>query len=92
MRAGEEFLLLDWAPVDRVGQQVRSDTAVGVRRKVSVVGEDMLAGYIGGKLHQQAGVAQANVQWIENFCLVELVLRNVTLAKRRHPEIDERTG
>ena len=35
---------------------------------------------------------QADVQRIENFCLIELVLGNVALAKRGHPEIDERTG
>ena len=40
---------------------------VGVRRKISVVGKDILAGHISGKLYEQAGVAQANVKRIEDF-------------------------
>ena len=65
---------------------------VGVRGKVGVVGEDILAGHVSGKLHEQAFLAQADVERIERFRFVELVLGNVALAKRRHSEIDERTG
>ena len=50
----------------------------------------MLARHIGGKLHEQAGVAQADVQRIEDLGLVEPFGGNIALAQRRHPEVDER--
>jgi hypothetical protein len=40
----------------------------------------MLARYISGKLHKEAGVAQPNVERVEDFSFVELLLRNVALA------------
>src|SRR5260370_1383850 len=66
------------------------DPRVGIRRKVSIIRKDLLTRHVGGKLHKQARLAQANVQWIEHLGLVELLLRHIALAKRRHPEIDER--
>jgi hypothetical protein len=39
----------------------------------------MLTGDIGGKLHEQAYVAQANVKRIEDLGVVEFFLRNVAL-------------
>ena len=50
----------------------------------------MLARHIGGKLHEQAGLAQPDVQRIEDLGLVEPLGRDIALAQRRHPEIDER--
>jgi hypothetical protein len=40
----------------------------------------MLTRHISRKLHEQAGVAQANMKWIEYLGLVELFLGNVALA------------
>ena len=51
----------------------------------------MLTRHIGGKLHEQAGLAQPDVQWIEDLGLVEPFGGNIALAQRRHSEIDERT-
>jgi hypothetical protein len=39
----------------------------------------MLTGHISRKLYEQAGVAQANVKRIEDFCLVEPLRGNVAL-------------
>ena len=75
----------------RVPLRVRHP-GVGVRGEVGVIGKDLLTGHIGGKLHQQAGVAQPNVQRIEDLGLVEPLLGDVALAERRHPEVDERAG
>ena len=44
---------------------------VRIRGKVSIVGEDILAGHISGELHEQACVAQADMEWIEHACFVE---------------------
>ena len=64
---------------------------VRVRGKVGVIGENTLARHVRGKLHEQACLAQADVQRIEGFGFVERHLGNVALTKRRHPEIDEGT-
>ena len=39
----------------------------------------MLTGHISGKLYEQAGVAQANVKRIEDFCIVELLGGDIAL-------------
>ena len=63
---------------------------VGVRREVRVVGEDVLAGHVRGQLDEQALVAQADVQRVEDLRVVEALRGQVALAKRRHPKVDER--
>ena len=40
----------------------------------------MLTRHISGKLYEQAGVAQANVKRIEDFCIVELLGGHIALA------------
>ena len=40
----------------------------------------MFAGNVGGKLHEQAGVAQADMQRIEDLGIIELFRGNVALA------------
>ena len=49
----------------------------------------MLTRNIGGKLHEQAGLAQPDVQWIEDLGLVKPVGGNIALAQRRHSQINE---
>ena len=39
----------------------------------------MFARYVNGKLHEQASVAQPNMQWIEDLSLIKPFLRNITL-------------
>ena len=39
----------------------------------------MLAGHIGGKLYEQACVAQANVKRIKDFCIIELLGGDIAL-------------
>jgi hypothetical protein len=62
---------------------------VGVRGEVGVVGEDVFPGYVGGKLHEQAGLAQQHVQRIEGFRVVQLRGREVALAQRGHAKVNE---
>ena len=52
----------------------------------------MFTRYIGGKLHEQAGLAQPDVQRIEDLGLVEPVGGNIAFAQRRHSEIDKSAG
>ena len=39
----------------------------------------------------EAGLHEITLTKIEDLGLVELILRDVALTKRRHPEVDERT-
>ena len=39
----------------------------------------MFAGYVGRKLHEQASVAQPDMQWIEDLSLIKTLLGNITL-------------
>ena len=55
------------------------DPRIRIRRKVGIVGKDMFAGYVGRKLHEQASVAQPDVQWIEDLSLIKSLLGNITL-------------
>jgi hypothetical protein len=65
----------------RLGVPLRvRDPRVGVRGEVGVVGEDVLAWYISGELHEKAFLAQADMERIERFRIVELILGNVALA------------
>ena len=52
---------------------------VGVRGEVSVVREDILARYIGGKLYEQTGIAQPDVKWIEDLRVIKPCLGDVAL-------------
>ena len=73
----------------RVQLRVRHP-GVGVRGEVSVVGKDILAGNIGGKLHQKTAVAQPDMERIEDLRIVQPCLGDVALAQRRHTEVDKR--
>ena len=78
---GDEAVGSQLQPPDhrlRVALRVRHPR-VGVRRKIRVVGKDILARHIGGKLYEQAGVAQANVKRIEDFSIVELLGGDIAL-------------
>jgi hypothetical protein len=64
---------------------------VGVRGEVSVVGKNILAGDVCGKLYEKAGIAQPNMEWIEDLRIVQPCPGDVAFTKWRHPEVDERT-
>jgi hypothetical protein len=65
--------------------------AVGVGGEVGVVGrEDLLRRDVGRQLHEQAAVADPDVERVGGLRLVELVGPQVALARRRHPQVDER--
>ena len=65
---------------------------VRVRREVRIVRKDVLARHIGGQLHEQARTAQPHVKRVKGFGFVEPFFRDVTLAKRRHPEVNKRVS
>ena len=65
------------------------DPRIGVRREVRVLGEDVLARHVRGKLDEQALFAQQHVQRVEDLGRVHALRREITLAERRHAEIDE---
>src|SRR5262245_2374140 len=66
------------------------DPAVRVRRKVCVVGEDLLRRYVFLELHEEALGAHPGMQWVEPLQLVELLRLHMRLARRRHSEVDKR--
>ena len=74
----------------RVQLRVRHP-GVGIRGEVRVVGKNILAGYIGGKLHEKTGVAQPHMERIEGLRIVQPLLGDIAFTQRRHAEIDERT-
>ena len=63
---------------------------LGVRREVGVVAEDVLRGDVGRQLDEQARRTDPHVQRVERLALVQLVGREIALARRRHAEVDER--
>jgi hypothetical protein len=72
----------------RVPFRVR-DPGVGIRRKISVIGEDILTGDIGRELNKQALSAQPDMQRVEHLSFVEALGRDITLAERGHPQVDK---
>ena len=62
---------------------------VGVRREVRVVREDVLAGYVGGELHEQARFAKPYVQRIKVLGASSRSCGDVALAERGHSQVDE---
>ena len=62
---------------------------VRVGREVGVVGEDVLSRHVRRKLYEEARRALAHVQRIEDLRLVERIRRDIALAQRRHPKVDE---
>ena len=65
----------------RVGLGV-PQPAVGVRREIGIVAEDVLGSYVLLDLDQEALLAHPHVQGIERLHLVELVRREIALAER----------
>src|SRR5712671_4558350 len=59
------------------------------RGKISVVGEDLLAGDILLQLHQEAALTDPHVERIKGFHLIELIGTEKTFTQRRHPQIDD---
>ncbi len=64
--------------------------ARGVGREVRVLAEDLFTAHVLLELDQVAPAAHEHVQRIERLHLVELLLREIALAERRHAEVDER--
>ena len=52
----------------------------------------MLAGDVSGQLDEQALRAQPDVQRVKDLGRVGLIGRDITLAERGHPQVDERFG
>ena len=65
---------------------------VGERREVGVVAEDVLGAFELVELHQQAAIADVDVQRVERFLLVQVFGANERVRQRREAEIDERAG
>src|SRR5215469_8190962 len=63
--------------------------AFGVRGKISVLGENVIWGYVFLQLHQETFVADEYMERIKRLHFVELIQSKITLAERRHSEIDE---
>ena len=89
-----EGVLAEAEPVDRGVDEALGvrHPRVAVRREVGVVAEDVLGRDVRRQLDQQALRADPDVQRVEGLALVELVGREVALARRRHAEVDERVG
>ena len=66
-----------------------SHPGVRVGREVGVLGEDLLRRHELLELHQQAVLADPDMQRIEGLHLAEPLRGNVALAKWRHAEVDE---
>src|SRR5690349_9181090 len=65
------------------------EPSVRVRRKIRVLAEDLFGGHILLQLNKVAILADKRHKGIEPFHRIELLLRDVTLAKWRHAEINE---
>jgi len=66
------------------------DPAIGIGRIVRILLEDLLRADVLLELDQKTLAAHVRVKGIEGFWPVELFRGDVTLAKRRHAQIDER--
>ena len=63
--------------------------AVGERREVGVLGEDVLGADVLLQLHEPALPADVDVERVERLHRVDLVGAEVALAERRHAEVDD---
>ena len=66
-----------------------ADPAFGVGREVRVVGEDVGRGDVLLELHQQALLADVDVERVEGLHAVQVARVEERLAQGRHPEVDE---
>src|SRR5437762_14127181 len=65
------------------------EPAVGVRREIRVLAENLLRAHVLFQLGQKTAFADVDVERIERLHLIRLLRTHVTLAQGRHAEIHE---
>src|SRR6267154_4301636 len=66
------------------------EPAVGVRREIGVLAENLLRAHVLLQLGQKTAFADVDVERIERLHLIRLLRAHVTLAQGGHAEIHER--
>jgi hypothetical protein len=65
---------------------------VRIRREIGVVAEDLFRARCLGKLHQEAAAAHVGAQRVEGLRPRQVLLSEVGVRQRGHPEVDEHLG